>query len=155
MPESFRTKLDRWFFNFFPAYRGTGGRVAYIASDWREVKIRLPLNWRTRNYVKTIYGGSMYGAIDPMYMLMLLRALGKDYIVWDKAATIRFKKPGTQTLYAHFKLTEAEINEIKNLLEHEKSVDRNYLVQLVDEAGVVHAEVDKVIYIKKKRGMDA
>lgn len=155
MPESFRSRLDRFYFNFFPAYRGTGARVCYIASDWLEVKIKLPLNWRTKNYVGTIYGGSIYGSIDPMYMLMLMKNLGKDYIVWDKAATIRFRKPGTKTLYAHFKLTELEIDEIKSLLEYEKSVDRNYLVQLVDEAGVVHAEVDKVIYIKKKRGKDA
>lgn len=94
MVESLRTKISRWGFNFFPAYRGTGARITYIASDWREVRIKLPLNWRTRNYVGTIYGGSMYGAADPIYMLMLIKVLGSDYVVWDKAASIRFKKPG-------------------------------------------------------------
>lgn len=83
MPESWKTRLNRWGFNFFPAYRGTGGRVEYIAGDWREIRIRLPLNWRTRNYVGTIFGGSLYGAVDPLYMIMLIRNLGDEYVVWD------------------------------------------------------------------------
>ena len=76
MAESRRTRLQRWRFNFFPAYRGAGARITYIAADWREVRIKLPLNWLTRNYVGTIYGGSMYGAVDPIYMIMLIRLLG-------------------------------------------------------------------------------
>ena len=69
----------RWKFNLFPAYRGTGGRITYISGDLREVRVRIPLNWRTRNYVGTIYGGSLYGAVDPMYMIMLIRILGSAY----------------------------------------------------------------------------
>ena len=33
-------------------------------------------------------------AVDPIYMLMLLKILGPEYIVWDKSANIRFRKPG-------------------------------------------------------------
>lgn len=151
MSESFKTKCARWFFNFFPAYRGTGARVLYIASDWKEVKVKVPLSWRTRNYVGTIYGGSMYGAVDPIYMLMWMKILGKDYIVWDKAASIRFKKPGSRTLHIHFKLQDSEIEEVQKLLQTEKSVDRNYRVDLIDESGLLCAEVDKVVYLRKKK----
>ena len=97
----------RWGFNFLPAFRCTGGRITYISGDWREVRVKVPLSWRTRNYVGTIYGGSMYGAVDPIYMVMLIKILGPDYVVWDKAASIRFKKPGTGTLFAKFAITEA------------------------------------------------
>ena len=41
-----------------------------------------------------MFGGSLYASVDPFYMIMLIRNLGSEYIVWDKAATIRFKKPG-------------------------------------------------------------
>src|SRR3954467_6939617 len=104
MPESWRTRIDRWGFNFFPAYRGTGGRITYLADDYHEVHVKLPLSWRTRNYVGTIFGGSLYGAVDPVYMIMLIKILGSDYIVWDKAATIRFKRPGRETLRAKFRI---------------------------------------------------
>ena len=151
MPESFESRLARWKFNFFPAYRGTGGRVAYIADDFHEVRVKIPLSWRTRNYVGTIYGGSMYGAVDPIYMLMLIKVLGSEYVVWDKAAKIRFRKPGKGTLYVEFKLNADEIGEIKRLAEIQKSVDRVYELELKDKHGVVHAVIEKTLYIAKKR----
>lgn len=92
----------RWAFNFFPAFRGTGAWITYIAWDYLEVRVRLPLSWRTRNYVGTIFGGSMYAAVDPFFMIMLIKRLGPRYVVWDKAASIRFRKPGRSTLYARF-----------------------------------------------------
>ena len=150
MPESWRTRVTRWGFNFFPAYHGTGARITYISGDFREVRVRLPLNWRTRNYVGTIFGGSFYGAVDPHYMIMLIKILGPGYVVWDKAATIRFKKPGRGTLYARFLISEEEIAEIRRLLETEPSIDRVYQVELKDADGVVHAVVDKTIYIRRK-----
>jgi len=139
----------RWGFNFFPAYRGTGARVTYISGDFREVRVELPLNWRTRNYVGTIFGGSLYGAVDPHYMIMLIKILGKGYVVWDKAATIRFKKPGRGTLFARFVIGEEEIARIRRLLETENSIDRVYNVDLTDSAGIVHASVEKTVYIRR------
>ena len=115
MPESMQSRLLRWKFNLFPAYRGTGGRIDYIADDFREVRVRLPLSWRTRNAVGTIFGGSMYGAVDPIYMIMLIRLLGRDFVVWDKAAEIRFLKPGRATLYATFKIGDQELAEIREV----------------------------------------
>ena len=150
MPESFRTRLLRWKFNVFPAYRGTGARVRYIANDLREIRVELPLSWRTRNYVGTIFGGSMYGAVDPMYMIMLIHALGDGYVVWDKAAAVRFLKPGRTTLHATFLLDDAELDSIRAELETNRSIDRVYTIQLVDDEGTVHAEVEKTIYIKKQ-----
>lgn len=151
MPESFRSRSFRWGFNLFPAYRGTGGRVTYISADWRDVSIKIPLSWRTRNYVGTIYGGSIYGAVDPIYMLMLIRILGPEYVIWDKAAAIRFKKPGKSTLYADFALSTAEIEEIKRLAETERSIDRVYNLELKDKNSVVHAFIEKTIYISKRK----
>ena len=150
MPESGASRRLRWGFNFFPAFRGTGARVTYISGDYREVHVRLPLSWRTRNYVGTIFGGSLYGAVDPHYMIMLIKILGPGYVVWDKAATIRFKKPGRSTLFARFVIPEEEIAEIRRRLETEPSLDRIYKVDLTDPDGVVHASVEKTIYVRKK-----
>ncbi len=150
MSESWQTRLMRWKFNFFPAYRGTGGRITYIASDYGEIRIKLPLNWRTRNYVGTIFGGSIYGAVDPLYMIMLIKRLGPEYVVWDKAASIRFRRPGRQTLTAQFTISDGEVEAIKALLEKQESVDRNYEVELTDPSGTVCAVVQKVIYVARK-----
>ena len=144
-------RLLRWKFNLFPAYRGTGARVTYIANDFREVRVRLPLSWRTRNAVGTIFGGSMYGAVDPIYMIMLMAILGRDYVVWDKAATIRFRKPGRTTLHATFTIDDAELDAIRAATAGGHPIDRTYNVDLMDRDGVVHASIEKVIYIRLRR----
>ncbi len=123
--------------------------MKYVAADYREIRIELPLNWRTRNYVGSIFGGSLYGAADPFYMIMLIKTLGPGYTVWDKAATIRFKKPGKTTLQARFLLEAEEIATIRRLLESAPSVDRVYTVELKDAQGVVHATVEKTVFIRK------
>jgi hypothetical protein len=151
LSESFRTCLYRWGFNLWPCVRGTGARVAFIASDWSEIRVRLPLSWRTRNYVGTIFGGSLYASVDPFYMLMLMHRLGPGYVVWDKAASIHFRRPGRSTLNATFQLDESELVEIRRLLLEQPKVDRTYLVHLVDEKGVVHAEVEKTIHISLRQ----
>ncbi|HEY0157386.1 MAG TPA: DUF4442 domain-containing protein [Thermoanaerobaculia bacterium] len=150
MPESFESRVLRWKFNLFPAYRGTGARVAYISDDFREVRVRLPLSLRSRNAVGTIFGGSMYGAADPIYMIMLMRNLGRDFVVWDKAATIRFRKPGRTTLFATFRLDESELDAVRAATASGEPVDRTYNVDLVDAEGTVHASIEKIIYVRKK-----
>jgi acyl-coenzyme A thioesterase PaaI-like protein len=152
VPESARTRLFRVFFNLFPAYRRTGGRVTHIAADWSEVRVRLPLNWTTRNYVGTIFGGSLYGAVDPVYMIMLLKRLGDDFIVWDKAATIHFRRPGRSTLRAAFHVPDEEIAAIRKALDAERSIDRVYSVDLTAEDGTVCATVEKTLYVRRKDG---
>ena len=148
MRESPKTFLHRLAFNLWPCYRGSGGRVAFIAADWSEVRVRLPLSWRTRNYVGTIYGGSMVSAVDPFFMIMLIHRLGPGYQVWDKAGSIRFRKPGRSTLTARLALPSGEEEAIREGLQGARSVDRTYRVDLVDAAGLVHAEVEKVVNVR-------
>src|SRR5258708_36099345 len=149
MVETWRTRTHRWLFNWFPAYRGTGGRVAYIAGDWSEVRVRVPLSWRTRNYVGTIFGGSMYGAIDPVYMLMLMKVLGPEYIVWDKAATIRFRRPGREQLLAVCRVSPDDVAEIRAAVAKDGKADKQFSLDLVGGSGEVHARVTNLLSIRR------
>ncbi|CAN5345599.1 DUF4442 domain-containing protein [soil metagenome] len=150
MAESWDSRKMRWYFKFFPVYVGTGAAITYIAGDYRELRLKIPLSWRTRNYVGTIYGGSIYSAIDPMYMLLLMKIFGKDYVVWDKAATIKFKKPGTHTLYATFFITEEVLMDIKHQLALHGEVNHTFHLEIVDKEGIVHATVKKLLYLATK-----
>src|SRR5881394_2273781 len=150
MPESCRSRLARWGFNFFPTYRSTGAWITYIADDFREIRIRLPLGWRTRNYVGTMFGGSMYAAGDGIFMVMLIKALGPDYIVWDKSATVRFRKPARTTLYASFVLTSDDLGSIRAGTAGGEAIERVHRIALVDRQSVVHAEIEWTIYIRRR-----
>lgn len=125
-----------------------------MSDDLREVRVKLPLNWRTRNYVGTIFGGSLYAAVDPVYAVMLMKNLGSDYVVWDKAAKIHFKKPGRETLYARFVLDAEELAYIETMLDASSSVELEYRVDLTDASGEVHATVEKTLYIRRKQGTE-
>ena len=144
-----RAELTRLGINYFPAYWTTGGRVVEIAPDYSYARVALPLGWRTRNVVGTTFGGSIYGAVDPVYMLLLMRRLGEDYTVWDKAAEVRFRKPGRTTLFADFEVDDEEVEAIRGSLAVGESTDRVYEVDLVDADGVVHAEVEKTLYVRR------
>jgi len=93
----------------------------------------------------------MYGAVDPIYMLMLIKNLGSSYVVWDKTATIRFRKPGRSTLHATLRLNQEELDLIQKQLSNTDSVDRIYNIDLSDQEGVVCATVEKVIHIRRKQ----
>ncbi len=151
MSESFKSRLYRIAFNFFPCYRRTGVRVTYVSLDQHEVRIELPLNWKTRGYNGTLFGGSMYACVDPVYMTMLSILLGRQYVVWDRAATIDFKRAGRSTLYSTFKLPDGAIEAIRGELQLAERAERIYDVELVDAAGVLHAAFKKTIVIRKRK----
>jgi hypothetical protein len=146
-----RSKLRHFLFrlmlNLWPCIRGTGARITFLSPDYTELHVRLPLNWRTRNRVGTIFGGSMYAAVDPFYMILLMETLGRGYVVWDKAAAIRFRKPGRTTLKAVFKLTPEILAKTRARVELEGETTFDLGVDLRDENGVVHAEVTKTLYV--------
>jgi hypothetical protein len=142
-------KLRR-FIRLYPPYLGAGVRVTHIAPDFRRIEVEMPLRFYNRNYVGTHFGGSLYSMVDPFYMLMLINILGPDYIVWDKAANIRFKKPGRGVMKATFELTEEKIAEIRAAADTQPKVEPLFQVLIKDEEGNVVAEVDKLLYVKKK-----
>jgi hypothetical protein len=101
--------------NFYPAFLGAGIRARHVAEDFRLVEVEMPLHFWNRNYVGTHFGGSLYSMCDPFFMIMLINNLGPDYIVWDKAATIRFKRPGKGTMKACFRLPEERVGGIRSV----------------------------------------
>ncbi|MBC7714454.1 MAG: YiiD C-terminal domain-containing protein [Rhizobacter sp.] len=137
--------------NFWPPFWGAGIHIDHISKDFLEIDVSLKLKFWNKNYVGTHYGGSLYSMTDPFYMLMLINLLGKGYIVWDKGATIRFIKPGIGKVFAQFRLTEGQLSEFKTELESKNKIEPVLTVYIKDDEGQVIAEVDKVLYIKKKR----
>ena len=137
--------------NWYPMYFGTGGKILFWSGDWREVHLRLRRNIWTYNYVGTIFGGSLFAAADPFYMLMLLRTLGGQYVVWDKSASIRFRKPGRQTLYARYELPDALLDDIRRDVAANGQTERTFTMQWLDRNGVVHAEIERLCYVADKQ----
>lgn len=142
-------KLHRWI-NFYPPYLGAAVRVTRISDDFHDVEVEMPLRFYNRNYVGTHFGGSLYSMVDPFYMLMLMHILGPGYIVWDKAASIRFRKPGKGLMKAAFHLSDEQIAEIRAAADTQSKVEPQFQVLIKDAEGNLVAEIDKLLYVKKK-----
>ncbi len=138
------------FMNFWPPFLGSGIKVKQVDADFRNIDVELNMHFWTRNYVGSHYGGSIYSMTDPFYMLMLIQNLGKDYIVWDKSAEVRFLKPGYGKLTANFNLSAERIAEIKKAADENYKHEPTFTVQIKNQQGEVVAEVDKVIYVRRK-----
>ncbi|MCK2149375.1 MULTISPECIES: DUF4442 domain-containing protein [Marinobacter] len=153
-------KIRQWFasagalrrmLSTFAPYLGAGIKVTDVAEDFSAATVELRQHWYNTNYVGTHFGGSLYSMADPLYMLLLMRRLGKDYIVWDKSATIDFIRPGKGTVRAHFDLTDERVEEIRRMTEGGDKHLPEWDIDILDESGELVARVHKVLYVRKKR----
>jgi len=136
--------------NLWPPFLGAGIRVTRIASDMKAIDVEMKLRWWNANYVGTHFGGSLFAMTDAFYMLMLMANLGRDYIVWDKAASIRYRKPGKGTVRAEFRLSDAQLDDIRDKLKALPKYEPAFMVEVKDEQGIVIAEVEKLLHVRLK-----
>ena len=141
----------RRYMNFWPPFLFSGIHVARISEDFRHVRVELRQRWYNRNYVGTHFGGSLFAMTDPFWMILVLRRLGRDYLVWDQAADIRFVKPGRGTVSVAFDLDEAVLDEIRAAAAGGEKVLRWFEMDVRDAAGDVVAKVRKQVYVRRKR----
>src|SRR5579862_8282552 len=136
--------------NLWPPFLGAGIRVTHVAPDMKAIDVEMKLRWWNANYVGTHFGGSLFAMTDAFYMLMLMANLGPDYVVWDKAASIRYRKPGRGTVRAEFRLSESQIDEIREKLKTLPKYEPVFAVDVKDADGVVIAEVEKLLHVRLK-----
>ena len=139
--------------NFWPPFLGAGIRVKHIAPDMKAVDVEMKLSWWNANYVGTHFGGSLFAMTDAFYMLMLMANLGPEYIVWDKAASIRYRKPGRSTVRAEFRLSDYQLEDIREKLLTLPKYERTFAVEVKDEQGTVIAEVEKLLSVRNKNSV--
>lgn len=135
----------------FGPYVGAGIKVTHIADDFSSATVEMRQHWYNTNYVGTHFGGSLYSMVDPMYMLLLMRRLGNDYIVWDKSASIDFIRPGKGTVTARFELTGERVEAIRAATAGGEKMLPEWDVDIVDETGETVARVHKVLYVRRKQ----
>jgi len=138
--------------NLWLPFWGAGIKIVHVSPDYRLIRVQMKLRWYNKNYVGTHFGGSMYAMTDPFYMMMLINNLGKDYIVWDKAARIEFLKPGRGTLSVTFAMDEEQIQAIKHRADTEGKFVFDIPVEILNPEGEVVASVNKTLYVRRKSG---
>lgn len=143
--------FSRWFLRhmgLFAPFIGAGIRVERM--EPLAYRVEMKLRWFNRNAVGTHYGGSLYSMCDPFFMLILIEKLGRDYIVWDKSATIHFRRPGRGNMAAEFSIPDEQVDEIREQVDRGEKVEPVFKAQVLDEEGLVVAIVEKLLYIRRQ-----
>jgi acyl-coenzyme A thioesterase PaaI-like protein len=136
--------------NFYPPYLGAGIKITKVEDGGRTFYVELRERFWNRNLVGTHFGGSLFAMCDPFFMLILMKFMRKDFIIWDKSAKIRFRKPGKGTVKARFHISEETMNNMREEVKALGKKDYNFVVDIIDKEGDVVATVEKLIYVKKK-----
>jgi acyl-coenzyme A thioesterase PaaI-like protein len=149
-PSRWKALRFKLFVNTYFPYLGAGIRLTHVAPDFSALEVRMRLHRWNQNYVGTHFGGSLFSMADPFYMVMLIELLGPGYVVWDKSASIRFRRPGRGTVRARFEIPTERLEEIRRGVDAAGKVETSFSVSIRDEQGEVVAEVEKLIHVRRK-----
>ena len=144
-PRVFRHGINLW-----PPFRAARIKLLAMSDDWKRAEVRLRLGLFNRNYFGTQYGGSMFSMTDPFYVLMLAHILGRDTVVWDKAASIRYLKPARGDVFARFELDDACIEAIRAAIAGGDKHEPRFTIAITDAMGEVVAEVERTLYVRRR-----
>ena len=145
-------KTCKLVFNLWPPFLGTGIKVVYISDDFKEVKLRLKLRFYNKNYINTQFGGSLFAMTDPFYTFMLLKQLGKNCLICDQAANINYITFGKGDVKASLKLTDMEINQIKEKTANGEKFLPKFNIELLDrKSDKLIAQLTRTLYVRKRK----
>jgi acyl-coenzyme A thioesterase PaaI-like protein len=150
MKTAWRRRRFQTLVNLYGPYLGAGIHVTRVAPDFHVIDVEMRSRPWNRNYVGTHFGGSLFAMADPFYMIMLIELLGPGYAVWDKAGSIRFRKPGRGTVRARFDIPPARVAEIREAADRDGKIEPVFRVEILDRAGEVVAEVEKLLSVRRK-----
>lgn len=147
-----KSKLFKHGFNLSPMYRRSTGRIIAVSDDLLKVVVKVPISYKNKNYVNSIFGGSLFSSVDPIPMVQLINLIGDDYVVWDKSAEIKFKRPAKEHVYAHFTYSTQELEEIKKRVSEENEINIEKITLLTSkDKSTTYCEVRKTIYVADKQ----
>jgi acyl-coenzyme A thioesterase PaaI-like protein len=145
-----KPSLLRAAINCFPPYLGTGISVVEIAADFRRMRVEMKKRPYNSNAFGTHFGGSLYAMCDPHYVLLLVALLGRDYIIWDKAARIEFLRPSRGTVSAVFEWSDEQLADIRSHTQDGSKYEPVRTVEIKSRTGELVARVHKTLHIRKK-----
>lgn len=143
--------IVRRYMNCWPPFAFSGIHITDLGEDFMSAEVRLRLHWWNRNVAGVHFGGSLFAMTDPFWMMLLLRQLGGDHVVWDRAAEIDFIKPGRGDVTARFVLAPADVERLRKLAADGGKVLEWFSVDVVGADGEVVARVKKQVYVRRKR----
>lgn len=126
--------------------------VRRFGPGFRTAEVRIAKSLFNRNYNRTIFGGTLFSAVDPIYVFMYWQIFArKGYRIqgWLKSASIDYKKPGDTTLTIQFALSESDIGEAERQLNEVGKFVKKHGIEIRNTRDELCAVAETEIYIRK------
>jgi len=146
-----KSSIARFLINLYPPMIFNGVRVIHVAEDYTALKLRIRRTFLTRNHSGSIFGGSLFSAVDPFYALLYWQIFQHENIhcsTWLKSAEVKYLKPANTKLFANLFISEEEKNNALSTIKEKGRFDAHYTIYLVDKQGVKYVEVKQLITLK-------
>lgn len=137
-------------FAIFPPLVGAHIRLEQLSQDFRYARVAMRQRITNSNPWGVHFGGSLFAMTDSIYALMVKQNLGAGYVVWDKSATIDFRKPGRGRVWCEFRLDEPLIERIRRETRDGGKSEPVVDVHVYDRQRDIVAEVSKTLYVRRR-----
>lgn len=147
----------RWVLNLFPPLLFNRISIQSISKDFMEIKVCVRHSWINKNFNRTIFGGTIFSAVDPYFPTMYWHVFSRKKIpmeVWLKSAEINYKHPAKTNLSLVFTLKEEDIRTALKGLQKDGSFQVWHTVEAVDEDGIICAEAKVLIYLRNYKNLN-
>lgn len=142
----------KWLMRFYPPFLFQGIWTQKFDDEFVGVRVKIIKNIFNRNYNSSIFGGTIFSAVDPFPVILfhqVLKRKGYHVKLWTKHASIDYVKPGISNLYFSIALLAEDVQEAVRALEETGKFLKTFQVKIINKDGVLHAIVNNEIYIKK------
>ena len=143
--------------NLFPPLLFNRIFIQSINRDFKEIIVCVRHSWMNKNFQRTIFGGTIFSAIDPYFPTMYWHIFSRRKLpieVWIKSAEIKYIYPAKTDLTLIFKLKEEDIQIAMKGLQKDGRFQVWHSVEAVDKYGVICAEAKVLIYLRNYKKLN-
>lgn len=144
--------MMKWILRFYPPFLFQRIWVKSISNDYKTLEIKVFKSLFNINSNKTIFGGTIFSAVDPVYPLLLNAILLnkglKKTIVWLKSASIDYIKPGNTSLQLNVRISDEEIEDAFSVIKKEGKVLKTFHSEIINKHGEVCATAHSEVYLR-------
>jgi acyl-coenzyme A thioesterase PaaI-like protein len=145
-------KVLKWLLRCYPPFFFQRIWVKKIYPDFQQMDIKISKSILNRNLNGTIFGGTIFSAVDPVHTLLLdqifKRKNIKRTVTWLKSAKISYLKPAAKHLVFTVKIDEQDVQQALEEVTKFGKVVREFEIYIYDQTGVLCARSTNEIYIR-------
>lgn len=142
----------KWVLRTYPPFFFQRIWIKNIHKGYTGMDVKIFKSFLNINANRTIFGGTIFSSIDPVYPILLdqaFKARGmKNTVAWLKSAKIDYLKPARTNLEYTVQLNDVEIDEAYHIIKENGKIVKTFSTDIYDKNGVKCAVCENEIYIR-------